>query len=83
MLQSRAHRAAGGSTQSFQIAPVLMLHTSNSCSVMVIGSVCLLIPAPPQSSHTCPVCILAPVAKTHLLCDQHMCGTELHNACTG
>lgn len=34
--------------------PVLMLHTSDSCSMMVIGSVCLLIPSPPLSSHTNP-----------------------------
>lgn len=38
--------------------------------MMVIGSACLLITAPLQSSHKSPVCILAPVAITHLLCNQ-------------
>lgn len=46
MPQNRANRAPASTAQSFQIAPVLMLHTSDSCSVMVIGSVPSLIPAP-------------------------------------
>lgn len=42
--------------RSFQIAPVVMLHSNNSCSVMVTGSVCPPVPAPPESSPTSLVC---------------------------
>lgn len=93
MPQSRAVRAGGGSMSSFQIAPVLMLHTSDSCRVMVTGSVC-----PPKSSSTSELAhqrgmyvgpkwvqrLLAPKHTRTVVEDhQHMCGSGLHNACTG
>lgn len=72
--------------RSFQITPVWMLHTGDSCSGMVTGSVC-----PPNYSSTSLVCMLA--QSGYRVCSsqntptltvmedhQHMGGTGLHNA---